>query len=71
MNFCLAWLQHWLHASLHAHLRVHLFRDEEEGRQHYLLCGCSRVFWPGNWRELTVTMPESIGNTPDEADTIV
>ena len=49
MNFCLAWLYHWLHACLHRHLRVHL---HEDGGHHYLVCGCGRVFWPLDWREI-------------------
>ena len=53
MRFCLVWFVCTLHALWRAHFRVHIvLRDAEDVPHHYLVCGCGRVFWPPNWREL-------------------
>lgn len=53
MYFCFVWIASTLHALLHAHFRVHLTLHDADDVQHrYLICGCGRVFWPPNWREL-------------------
>lgn len=51
MAFVLAWLLLRLHAFMHAHFCIHLLLREDDDIQHYLLCGCGRVFWPHNWIE--------------------